>query len=88
MKRWQISLRLMFLCVALFAVIFAWLGERRHLEQFELRRKLDLLEYCRTDFVNGPVDPKNNLCLRENLAWLESEIERTREKLGEPAPKK
>ena len=87
MKRLRISLRLMFILTALFAVIFAWRGAVRQRELLDTRRWVDILEYDRTYYLNKlnnpTINPADAALYRKELQRTDSELKLRKERLGE-----
>jgi hypothetical protein len=85
-KRLRMSLRLMFLLVALFAVLFAWFGLRRELRQIELRGELEGVERWREFAAGHPDIYTSNQAWRSDLSRLDALIAEQRKNLGELDP--
>jgi hypothetical protein len=87
MKRIRVGLRLMLLLVALFAVVFAWLGARRELHRTDLRGRLRGLEIQR-EYAAGRVnDPEEGAHWRRAVSENDDMIASLREQLGESKDK-
>jgi hypothetical protein len=86
-RRFRISLRLMFLVTALFAVFFAWRWAVREQERLELRRSVQWLEDRKKDLEkelkNPQADPFDALWNRRDLPVIEDKLKKGRERLGE-----
>jgi hypothetical protein len=82
MARCRISLRLLLLSVALFAVLFAWIGIEKKREQFRLKAELDEQQHIRRYLGIAPVFPGMEASHKGRIEKLDSEIAEKRERLG------
>jgi hypothetical protein len=83
MKRIRMSLRLMLLLVALFAVVFAWVGARRELHRANVRGELNDLQLYREYVYAHPGIYTNEQAWRSSLNEMDTAIEERQEMLGE-----
>jgi hypothetical protein len=87
MKRIRIGLRLMLLCTALFAVVFAWIGARRELKRINARGELQGIQIYR-DYTlkSGGQNYTSEAAWRSSLAEMDALIEKKRNELGDSEP--
>jgi hypothetical protein len=79
--RLQIGLRLLLLLVAMFAVLFAWIGVRREMRHNQLETEIRRLEIWRKFAVQKIDDPQNTPSWRQNLRDTDAAIVARRNQL-------
>jgi hypothetical protein len=83
MERLRVGLRLLLLIVALFAVVFAWIGAQRDLHRINLRGQIRGHEIQR-DYAAGRMnDPEEGAHWKNAKLQAESNIASLRLQLGE-----
>jgi HAMP domain-containing protein len=80
--RVHIGLRTLLLLVALFAVIFAWIGTQQELQRLGIKAELDDQEYIRKHLMTAPIVPGMEAVRRARIEAVEAEISKQRELLG------
>jgi hypothetical protein len=82
MKRVRVGLRLMLLIVALFAVLFAWVGARRERQRIDARGELRRFEVYREYLAKSSAGFSNEKDRRAALARMDALIAERRQRLG------